>query len=192
MPTSLDPRRLPAFAPDARRAINVIVETARGSRNKFAYDEDTRLFRLKKVLPEGMAFPYDFGFVPSTLAEDGDPLDVLVLMDEPAFAGCLVACRVVGAIRGDLAESPKARAPRVRNDRILAVALVSRTHEDLRALDDLNESMVGQLEAFFVTYQATLGKRYRLRGRAGPQAAWRLVERAARAWRASEKRRGEK
>jgi len=183
---------LPALAPDERRAINVIVETARGSRNKFAYDEDACLFRLTKVLPEGMAFPHDFGFVPSTLAEDGDPLDVLVLMDEPAFAGCLITCHVLGAILGDQAQSRKPRARAVRNDRIVAVALASRTHEDLRALDDLNESMLAQVEAFFVHYHATLGKRYRLLGRQGPQAAWRLVERAARAWQAAEKRRGEK
>ena len=78
--------------------------------------------------------------VPSTLAEDGNPLDVMVLMDEPAFAGCLVACRVVGAILGDLrGVAEGTRAARVRDDRLLAVALVSRTHEDLRALDDLNE-----------------------------------------------------
>ena len=63
--------------------IHVVIETAKGSRNKFSFDQDLNVFRLKKVLPEGMSFPYDFGFVPSTRAEDGDPLDVLVLMDEP-------------------------------------------------------------------------------------------------------------
>jgi inorganic pyrophosphatase len=185
MSTPPDPRRLPAFIPGGGRAVNVVVETARGSRNKFAWDEEAHLFRLKKVLPEGMAFPYDFGFVPSTLAGDGDPLDVLVLMDEPAFAGCLIGCRVVGAILGDQWESRKRGARPVRNDRIVAVALASRTHEDLRALDDLNASMLGQVEAFFVHYHATMGRRYRVRGRRGPREAWRLVERSARAWRAS-------
>jgi inorganic pyrophosphatase len=183
-----DPRRLPAFASGEPRAINVVIETARGSRNKFAWDEDVRLFRLRKVLPEGMAFPYDFGFVPSTLAEDGDPLDVLVLMDEPAFAGCLLTARVVGAILGDEAE-PRRPRRRVRNDRLVAVALASRTHDDLRSLADLNGSMLDQVEAFFTHYQQTLGKRYRVRGRKGPRAAWQLVESAVRSWRAAEGRR---
>src|SRR5215213_990364 len=70
--------------------LNVIIETPKGSRNKFNYDEETGLFKLGGVLPAGASFPFDFGFVPSTLGGDGDPLDVLVLMDEPAFAGCLV------------------------------------------------------------------------------------------------------
>ena len=65
----------------------MIIETPKGSRNKYAYDPQERIFELRKVLPAGMAFPY-FGFVPSTTAGDGDPLDVLVLMDEPAFPGC--------------------------------------------------------------------------------------------------------
>jgi inorganic pyrophosphatase len=63
----------------------VVVETPKGSRNKYAFDPDNRVFELKKVLPAGMALPYDFGFLPSTKGGDGDPLDVLVLMDEPAF-----------------------------------------------------------------------------------------------------------
>jgi inorganic pyrophosphatase len=189
MSTPPDLRRLPAFAVGERRAVNVVIETARGSRNKFAWDDDARLFRLRKVLPEGMAFPYDFGFVPSTLAEDGDPLDVLVLMDEPAFAGCLITCRIVGAIVGDEGEPGRPRR-RVRNDRLMAVALASRTHEDLRSLADVNESKLGQIEAFFVQYQQTLGKRYRVRGRKGPREAWRLVDRAARSWRASPTARG--
>ena len=62
-----------------------------GSRNKYAFDEEARIFDLKQALPSGMAFPYDFGFVPSTLGGDGDPFNVLVLMDEPAFAGCSAA-----------------------------------------------------------------------------------------------------
>ena len=71
-----NPTRLPAFNGD-EGIVHVVIETEKRSRNKFSYDEDLNIFRLKKVLPEGMSFPYDFGFIPSTLAEDGDPLDVL-------------------------------------------------------------------------------------------------------------------
>src|SRR6187399_1471528 len=81
---------------DSDDAIQVIIETPKGSRNKYAFDAEQKIFELKKVLPAGMAFPYDFRFVPSTIAEDGDPIDVLVLMDEPAFPGCLLQCRLVG------------------------------------------------------------------------------------------------
>jgi inorganic pyrophosphatase len=82
-----DPAKLGSFDTSDENLIVVIIETPKGSRNKYAYDAKWHVFQLKKVLPAGMAFPYDFGFVPSTKGGDGDPLDVLVLMDEPAFAG---------------------------------------------------------------------------------------------------------
>jgi inorganic pyrophosphatase len=78
--------------------VRVVIETPKDSRNKYAFDSEDEVFVLKRVLPAGMAFPYDFGFVPSTLAEDGDPVDVLVLMDQPAFPGCVLKCRLVGVI----------------------------------------------------------------------------------------------
>src|SRR6202167_6789836 len=99
-PRSLaDPAGLSAADGDGQ--IQVVIETPKGSRNKYAFDEEQRVFELKKVLPAGMVFPYDFGFVPCTKAEDGDPTDVLVLMDEPAFPGCVLKCRVIGIIEGD-------------------------------------------------------------------------------------------
>jgi inorganic pyrophosphatase len=85
-----EPTILSPFDGEGWKSIQVIIETPKGSRNKYAFDHKQKVFQLKKVLPAGMAFPYDFGFVPSTKAEDGDPVDVLVLMDEPAFPGCLL------------------------------------------------------------------------------------------------------
>src|SRR5689334_25159663 len=81
-----------------------IIETPKGSRNKFDYDPDSNLFELGGLLPEGMMFPFDFGFVPSTLGEDGDPLDILVLMDAPAHVGCLIEVRIIGIITADQIE----------------------------------------------------------------------------------------
>ena len=78
--------------------LRVAIETPKGSRNKFAFAPEEHIFELKKVLPAGMTFPYDFGFVPSTKADDGDPVDMLVLVDEPAFAGCVRSCRPIGVI----------------------------------------------------------------------------------------------
>src|SRR5207253_9607645 len=112
-----DPSRLKPLNSADKELLRVVVETPKGSRNKFAFDPDKEIFELKKVLPEGMAFPYDFGFVPSTEAEDGDPVDVLVLMDQPAFAGCLLKCRPIGIIEAEQTSDHKT----VRNDRIIAV-----------------------------------------------------------------------
>ena len=101
-----DPSRLKPID-EKDEIIHVIIETPSGSRNKYSYDEDEKIFILKKVLPAGMTFPYTFGFVPSTKAEDGDPIDVLVLMDEPALQGCLVKCRPIGIIEGEQGDRGK-------------------------------------------------------------------------------------
>ena len=112
-----DPSHLPPLDAEDGTTIHVIIETPKGSRNKYAFDAERKVFQLKRVLPVGMAFPYDFGFIPSTRAEDGDPVDVLVLMDEPAFPGCLLECRVIGVIEGEQGKKKQ----KERNDRIVAV-----------------------------------------------------------------------
>ena len=112
-----DPSRLKPIDEDDKQMLRVVIETPKGSRNKFAFNAEQHVFELKKVLPAGMTFPYDFGFIPSTLAEDGDPVDVLVLMDEPAFPGCVLSCRPVGVIEGE----QKDKKGKERNDRIIAV-----------------------------------------------------------------------
>jgi len=165
---------------DGQRVLNVVIETVRGGRNKLAYDEELGIFRLKKVLPEGMSFPYDFGFVPGTRGGDGDPLDALVLMDAPGATGCLVTCRLLGVIRGTQKEAGKAR--RERNDRLIAVAMPSLVHSDLRRIDDLNAELLRQVERFFVNYHAEQGQTFRAEGHQGPREAWRLVDDGARAW----------
>jgi len=112
-----DPSRLKPVSADDKQLLRVVIETPKGSRNKFAYDVEERIFELKKVLPAGMTFPYDFGFVPSTEADDGDAVDVLVLMDEPAFPGCALKCRPIGVIEGEQGSKKGGE----RNDRIIAV-----------------------------------------------------------------------
>ncbi|MBV9608013.1 MAG: inorganic diphosphatase, partial [Acidobacteria bacterium] len=98
-----DPSKLDPFI-EKSELVKVVIETPKGSRNKYAFDQDDRVFVLRKVLPAGMSFPYDFGFVPGTEAEDGDPLDVLLLMEEPAFPGCTVSSRLVGVVKGEETE----------------------------------------------------------------------------------------
>src|ERR1700741_1425562 len=128
--------------------LQVIVETPAGSHNKFSFDVDQGIFMQKKTLPAGMEFPYDFGFLPQTLAEDGDPLDVLLLMDEPAFPGCAVRARLIGVIEGEQLDGKK----KIRNDRLVAVAEANHQYANIRKLGDLPAQWIKELQNFFVNY----------------------------------------
>lgn len=157
--------------------LQVIIETPKGSPNKFAFDPRQRIFVLKDVLPAGMVFPYDFGFLPQTLAPDGDPLDVLLLMDEPAYPGCAVSARLIGVIEGEQLDGKK----RIRNDRLLAVAEASHDYAYLQKLKDLPDQTIRELGDFFVNYHRLQGKQYKLLGCKGPQAARTLISDAQKA-----------
>jgi inorganic pyrophosphatase len=157
--------------------LQVIVETPKGSRNKFSFDPDQEIFSLKKVLPAGMVFPYDFGFLPRTLADDGDPIDVLLLMDEPAFPGILVSARLVGVIEGEQIDGKK----RIRNDRLVAVAEANHMYANIKKLDDLPRHFLKELEDFFVNYHRLEGKAYKLLGCKQADAARRLIKQAQKA-----------
>src|SRR6266403_1498207 len=143
-----DPTRLTPTDADDNETIQVIIETPKGSRNKYAFDPRQKIYELKKVLPAGMAFPYDFGFVASTLADDGDPIDVLVLMDEPAFPGCLLKCRIIGIIEGE----QKSKTQKERNDRIVAVEQDNHSFADIKHINDLGDAFLIELEELFVNY----------------------------------------
>ena len=172
---------LPPFDDDG--ALTVVVETVRGSRAKIAYDARHGVFRLKHLLPEGAVFPHDFGFVPGTRAGDGDPLDVLLLADDATFAGCVVAARLVGVLEAEQRDEGDAGGDAggdaERNDRLIAVAAASHAHATVRALDDLGEPVLAQLEHFFVSYNAARGKRFTPLGR-GDAARARAIADAAR------------
>jgi inorganic pyrophosphatase len=174
MPASHPVTRLSPFGDDD--TINVVVETSKGSRNKITFDPERGLYELGGVLPVGASFPYDFGFVPSTLGDDGDPLDVLLLMDEPVFAGCLVSARLVGVITAEQHERDGAVE---RNDRLLAVAEKSRVHAAVQGLEDLGDVLLEEIEHFFVSYNEIKGKRFEPQGRKGVRAARKLVEEGA-------------
>ena len=156
----------------AEGLIQVIIETPKGSRNKFAYDDKQNIFSVKKVLPAGMSFPYDFGFLPRTKAPDGDPIDVLLLMDEPAFPGIAVRARLIGIIEGEQLEGKK----RSRNDRLLAVAEMNHEYANIKKLSHLPKQFVHELEEFFVNYHHLEGKRYKLLGCRGADVAMRAIK----------------
>ena len=111
--------KLPAVDPETGR-LNVVIDTPKGCRNKYKFDERNGLWRLSKMLPQGMSFPCDFGFIPSTRGEDGDPIDVLVFMDEPAFLGAIVPAQLIGVLEAEQTEDGKT----IRNDRLVAVVAV--------------------------------------------------------------------
>ncbi|MFY9747337.1 MAG: inorganic diphosphatase [Acidobacteriaceae bacterium] len=173
MKSLADPTRLkPIDKQDG--TVQVIVETPAGSRNKFAFDPDQGIFILKRVLPAGMTFPYDFGFLPRTIAPDGDPIDVLLLMDEPAFPGISVRARLIGVIEGEQIEGKKKN----RNDRLVAVADANHMYANVRRLKDLPGKWIRELEDFFVNYHQLEGKKYRLLGCRGERTALQLVKKA--------------
>jgi inorganic pyrophosphatase len=169
-----DPTRLVPIDADDKHIVQVIIETPKGSRNKYAFDPEQKIFQLKRVLPAGMAFPYDFGFVPSTLADDGDPIDVLVLMDEPVFPGCLLKCRLIGVIEGEQRDKKN----KIRNDRIIAIEQANHSFAEIKALDDLGEQFCCELQEFFVNYHRLEGKEYRVLARRGPGEARKLIKAA--------------
>ena len=168
-----DPTQLEPFDSTDKQMLRVVIETPKGSRNKFAFNADDHIFELKKVLPAGMAFPYDFGFVPSTEADDGDPVDVLVLMDEPAFPGCALQCRPIGVIQGEQGDKKKKK---IRNDRIVAVEQDAHSWADIKTIDDLGKEFCRELEKFFVNYHSLSGEQYRVLGIKGPGQALKLVK----------------
>jgi inorganic pyrophosphatase len=148
--------QLPPFD-EKTGALNAIVDTPKGSRNKFKFDAEKRTFKLSGTLPLGNSFPFDFGFIPSTLGEDGDELDVLILMDEPAFTGCLVPSKLIGVIEANQTEAGETS----RNDRLIAIAAGSRNYSHIRFLGDLNSNVIHEIEHFFVSYNDSKGKRFR-------------------------------
>jgi len=161
--------------------LNVIVETPRGSRNKYRYDEELGLFLLHKRLPAGAAFPFDFGFVPATRAEDGDPLDVVVLADEATMAGCLTTVRLLGVLEAEQTE----KGETLRNDRLVGVAETEKIHPEITSLDQVPPREIEQIEHFFVSYNRYEGREFVIVGRGGPKVAWKLVESGMRSYQTS-------
>jgi inorganic pyrophosphatase len=184
----VDPTKLKPFTKKAEESttgtaeagdklLQVIIETPKGCRNKYSFDEEQKVFVLKAALPAGMVFPYDFGFVPQTLADDGDPLDVLVLMDEPAFVGCALMARLIGVIEGEQIvpdEKP------TRNDRLVAVAETTHMYAKFTKLKDMPKQALREIEEFFVNYHRLQGKKYKLLGIKGEKTALDLIAKARR------------
>jgi inorganic pyrophosphatase len=169
-----------------RPLLDVVVETPAGSRNKFTYDEAVGGFRLHKILPVGFDFPFDFGFVPGTLAADGDPLDVLIVGDEPTFTGCVMSVRLLGVLAAEQTEKGKT----IRNDRLIATPESAKIPPTARTLDDLPPRMLEQIEHFFIAYNRYENREFKIVRREGAAATVKLVAEARRKHRQSKSTHG--
>ena len=160
------------FVPNSKY-INVIIETPKGSGNKYTFDPKTQLFKLSKILPEGLMFPLHFGFIPRTKGEDGDPLDVLVLMDEPSYPGNLIECKVLGVIE---AEQTEMSGRSMRNDRLITAAVESHRYKEFNSIKDLDKYLLDEIINFFITYNKMNNKDFKPIRNKGKRAAFRLIK----------------
>ena len=161
---------LPTFDDDA---VNIVIETSKGQRAKFKYEPEHGMFRFEKVLPLGQTFPFDFGFLPSTIGGDGDPIDVLLLSEEPVPIGSLVLGKIVAVMEGEQVEKGETQ----RNDRIIAIPLDARSREPVQPAVHFDEGLAKSLTEFFVTYNKLQGKEFRPLGTQGEEHALEIVHR---------------
>jgi inorganic pyrophosphatase len=171
--------KLPTFVEDYRtvageRAVRCVVESPMGSPSKFKYDPETKTFLLGRSLFKGLTYPFDWGFIPSTLADDGDPLDVMIVHDTPSFPGIVVPAQIIGVLEVEQHEGKQAE----RNDRLFAVPVKSHREDDLCHVDQLTKRMRKELERFFSATAALEDKELSFLGWKGPKQALALIDEA--------------
>ncbi len=162
--------RLPARSGDG--TIHAVVETPRGARAKLKYDPGLGAFVLSKALMLGLTYPYDWGFIPSTLADDGDPLDVMIVHEAATSPGLVLKCQIIGA----LLTVQTAKGTKERNDRLLAVPARSHQERSLNNAHDLPRETLEELEKFFVATDELEDKELKFEGWVGPKRALRLLK----------------
>jgi inorganic pyrophosphatase len=153
-------------------AIHVVVESPSGSRVKIKYEPSLRAFKLSRPLSQGLLYPYDWGFIPSTMAADGDPLDAMVFSDVSTFPGVVIECRTLGVLR--LEQNGKEKT-RERNDRLIVVPIKLPRFDSFETPEDLPERWRSELEEFFVNVIRFENKEPKLLGWAGPEEGDRMV-----------------
>jgi inorganic pyrophosphatase len=154
------------------KTYTVVVETPKGSTQKYDYEEKLNGYRLAKIMPTGMIFPYDFGFIPDTEGSDGDPLDVILISEFYSFPGCIAECRIIGGIIAEQ-ESKKGM---IRNDRFIAVPQLSLVYSEINDISDLPAKLVSELQEFFVNYNRAEGKEFKPLGTINAKEAKRLIK----------------
>lgn len=163
------------LTPRAKRdLVHVVIDTPKGSRNKYKWDQALNCFRLSRILPAGAAFPYNFGSVPGTIAEDGDALDVLVVMDDPVPVGVVLETKLIGVIVAEQRESNAHQA--TQNDRLIAVPVTQVNPARANTISDLHPALLDEIEHFFVSYNRAQGREFIIKGRAGADKANALLD----------------
>jgi inorganic pyrophosphatase len=161
--------QLPAFD-EKQSAVHVIIETSKGGGVKYSYKPKTGMFYAKRLLPPGMVFPFNFGFIPSTLGEDGDPVDMLILNDVPLVCGCLVKATLVAVINAEQTENGKT----FRNDRLVGALADEESPAEFLKME-LDARRVAEVQFFFATYNQFSGKQFKVLGTGDSEEARRLV-----------------
>ncbi|MBS1148841.1 MAG: Inorganic diphosphatase [Myxococcaceae bacterium] len=160
------------------QTFRVMVETPRGAQLKLKYDPEQKAMTLSRPLPMGCVYPFDFGFVPGTKADDGDPLDALVYWDLPAVPGLLLECRPLGVV--ELTQHSKKKNARERNDRLIAVPIKAERQKDLSHVHDLSPRVRAEIEQFFISSVYFSTKAPKIIGWRGPAEALKILARAVR------------
>ena len=165
-------------AADEEGNVLAVIESPAGSRCKFKFEPSYGVFLLHGILPIGTAFPHAFGFVPSTLAEDGDPLDILVLVDEAAPVTTVVPCRIVAVLEAQ----QKNHGKMIRNDRLLGIAVASERYAQCRKRKDIEQTVLDRIADFFAFYHREQGKHFQPKRWKGRKTALKLLESGQRAF----------
>lgn len=151
----------------APQKVNAVVEIPKGSVNKYEYDTKLHVFRLDRTLFSPVHYPGDYGFIPSTLGSDGDPLDVLVLVEAASFPGCLIEVRPIGLLH--------MRDQGKKDEKILAVAESDPLYREVSDYSQVFEHTVREIENFFSIYKSLEGKKTEISGWAAADEAWKLI-----------------
>ncbi|MBX5437178.1 MAG: inorganic diphosphatase [Alicyclobacillaceae bacterium] len=154
--------------PGDKFTVDVFVEIPKGSQNKYEYDKEAGVFRLDRVLYSPMHYPADYGYIANTLAEDGDPLDVLVLTSVPTFPGCVIETRIVGIL---LMSDDKGQ-----DEKLIGVADKDPRFAHVQTLEDVPPHILKEIAHFFEVYKDLEGKETRIEGWRGTEDARRILE----------------
>ncbi|MBV8362069.1 MAG: inorganic diphosphatase [Deltaproteobacteria bacterium] len=168
---------LPAFD-EHSSTFYCVIESPRGSQIKFKYIPLLKSFAVSYILPAGSMFPRDFGFIPSTLGRDGDPVDILVFLDAPTFTGCIIPTRIIGAIEAEQTQD----GDTFRNDRLIGIAAAAHEYARIESIDDLDPIIVKEIEHFYVSYNEMRGRHFKPLARSGPGRALELITKGMRAF----------
>lgn len=155
------------------KLIHVVVETVAGSAIKYHYESASGFFLAKKLLPAGLRFPYDFGFIPGTMGEDGDPLDILLISEFTSYPGTMFRCRVIGCFKA--LQQEKRSKKKIRNDRLVAIPDISVAYRHITALTQMPQNIIAQLKNFFIWYNQEQGKRFEIKQVCDAAEAMRLI-----------------